>query len=195
MTSSLNVARDGSASGPQDFKSQYPRGVPKCIANDFIVLKKQARARSLHNAIMRCKTHGNRPAFFLQNEKRRGQKTPCSEPGNPPYRQTPPLGRHHQPDGLQNASPPRRTIRIYLISFCTYGDSQLGLMRQIPAQRRPCAYAFRSSWRGPHKLHRRASLFLRKASQKVCHKMRRLHCHCMVKVQPVYPVFRRRAHD
>ena len=88
MTSSLNVARDGSASGPQDFKSQYPRGVPKCIANDFIVLKKQARARSLHNAIMRCKTHGNRPAFFLQNEKRRGQKTPCSEPGNPPYRQT-----------------------------------------------------------------------------------------------------------
>ena len=195
MTSSLNVARDGSASGPQDFKSQYPRGVPKCIANDFMVLKKQARARSLHNAIIYCKTHGNRPAFFLQNEKRRGQKTPCSEPGNPPYRQTAPQeGITSRMDcKTQALRGGRYEYTSYL--FVPHDDSQLGRMRQLPAQRRPCAYAFRSSWRGPHKLHRRASLFLRKASQKVCHKMRRLHCHCMVKVQPVYPVFRRRAHD
>lgn len=194
MTSSLNVARDGSASGPQDFKSQYPRGVPKCIANYFIVLKKQARARSLHNAIMRCKTHGNRPAFFLQNEKRRGQKTPCSEPGNPPYRQTPPLGRHHQPDGLQNASPPRRTIRIYLISFYTYDDSQLGRMRQIPAQRVHVHTPF--ARHGDARMSSTAApLFFGARHPKRFDKMRRLHCHCMVKVQPVYPVFRRRAHD
>lgn len=67
MTGSLNVTRDGSVSGPQGFTTTYPRGVPKCIANDFNLLENPTQGSSLQNAIHRCKTHENGPLLPLQN--------------------------------------------------------------------------------------------------------------------------------
>lgn len=117
MTSSLNVTRTSVFPTRRISTAIYPRGVPKCIANDFTILEKQVRTRSLHNAIHRCKTHENRPALFLQKREQRKQKTRFQSPETSHTGRLSPLKRRHPPDGLQNARPPIRTTRTNHIHF------------------------------------------------------------------------------
>ena len=74
-------------------------------------------------------------------------------PADSPSRKASPAGwiAKRKPSEADDTNIPH--IFLYLWRFTTWTHAS------APRATPPCAYAFCSSWRGPHKLHRRASLF------------------------------------